>query len=97
MIQALKDSKIINNATPSAFFEGVLSDISVGTQSTQHSMENYGNISNTIVNQIMSVSGVYEDEESMDLLKFRNAYNLSAQMISVMTEIYDRLILETGV
>lgn len=97
MIQALKDSKIINNATPSAFFEGVLSDISVGTQSTQHSMENYGNISNTIVNQRMSVSGVDEDEESMDLLKFRNAYNLSAQMISVMTEIYDRLILETGV
>ncbi len=29
----------------------------------------------------------------MDLIKFQNAYNLSSKMISVMAEIYDRLIL----
>ena len=33
----------------------------------------------------------------MDLIKFQNAYNLSSKMVSVMAEIYDRLILETGV
>jgi len=45
----------------------------------------------------MSISGVDEDEEALDLVKFQNAYNLSSKMISVLTEIYDRLILETGV
>ena len=55
------------------------------------------NIADTIENQRMSISGVDEDEEALDLIKFQNAYNLSSKMISVMAEIYDRLILQTGV
>lgn len=97
MLEDLKSSKVINNATPFAFFEGVLSDIAVETQSAEDSMNNHGNIANTIINQRLSVSGVDEDEEAINLIKFQNAYNLSSKMISVMTEIYDRLILETGV
>ena len=38
-----------------------------------------------------------EDEEALDLIKFQNAYNLSSKMISVMAEVYDKLIEETGV
>ena len=37
------------------------------------------------------------DEEAMNLVKYQNAYNLSAKMIQVFKEIYDRLIRETGV
>ena len=33
----------------------------------------------------------------MDLVKFQNAYNLASKVISVMTEMYDQLILNTGV
>ena len=40
---------------------------------------------------------VDEDEEALDLVKFQNAYNLASKMVSVMAEMYDRLILETGV
>ena len=58
---------------------------------------NYTNIQSVIVNQRLSVSGVDSDEEALNLVKYQNAYNLSAKMIQVMTEIYDRLILETGV
>ena len=47
--------------------------------------------------QRQSVSGVDEDEEALDLVKFQNAYNLASKMIQTLTEIYDRLILETGV
>ena len=39
----------------------------------------------------------YNDEEALNLVKFQEAYNLSAKMIQVFTEIYDRLILNTGV
>ena len=42
-------------------------------------------------------TGVDEDEEALDLIKFQNAYNLSSKMISVMAEVYDKLIEETGV
>ena len=44
-----------------------------------------------------SISGVDNDEEAVNLVKYQNAYNLSSKMIQVLTEIYDRLILETGV
>ena len=42
-------------------------------------------------------AGVDEDEEALDLMKFQNAYNLASKCISVFSEIYDRLILNTGV
>ena len=51
----------------------------------------------SIKTQRMSVSGVDEDEEAMNLIKFQNAYNMSSRMVQCMSEIYNRLILETGV
>ena len=60
-------------------------------------MENRSNLSTSIVNQRLSVSGVDEDEESMDLMRFQQAYNLCSKVISVMNECYDRLITQTGV
>ena len=79
------------------FLQCMISDISVDTQEANIFCENYSNISNAIDTQRTSISGVDEDEEALDLVKFQNAYNLSSKMISVLTEIYDRLILETGV
>ena len=41
--------------------------------------------------------GVDQDEEGMDLMRFQEAYKLNAKVMSVMNEIYDRLINGTGV
>lgn len=97
MFKAMKEHRIINDATPAQYFEALLSDISVGAQSAKTNMENYANIGTTITNQRLSISGVDEDEEGMDLIKFQHAYNLSSKVISVLTEVYDKLILDTGV
>ena len=40
--------------------------------------KNYQNVASAIDTQRMSISGVDEDEEAMDLIKFQNAYNLSS-------------------
>ena len=40
---------------------------------------------------------VDDDEEALDLVKFQHAYELNSKVIQTMTEIYDRLILNTGV
>jgi flagellar hook-associated protein 1 FlgK len=45
----------------------------------------------------MSISGVDEDEEAVDLVRYKEAYNLSSKVISVMQQIYNKLIEETGV
>lgn len=60
-------------------------------------MQAFKDISATIDNQRISISGVDEDEEAVNLVKYQNGYNLASKMIQTLTEIYDRLILETGV
>jgi flagellar hook-associated protein 1 FlgK len=38
-----------------------------------------------------------EESEAMNLAKYQEAYSLSAKIISVMNEIYDKLINEMGI
>ena len=95
---ALKDSKqLYRGSSASGFLQCMISDISVDTQETELFCSNHQNIGNTITNQRLSVSGVDEDEEALDLVKFQNAYNLAAKMISTMSEMYEQLILNTAI
>ena len=89
--------KLYRGGTADGFLLCLISDISIDTQESEIFAKNFQNIGKTIENQRASVSGVDEDEEALDLIKFQNAYNLSSKMVSVMSEIYDRLILQTGV
>lgn len=86
-----------NGGTAGEFLECIITDISIDTQTATTMSLKYDNIGKTIEQQRMSISGVDNDEEALNLVKYQNAYNLSAKMMSIMTEIYDRLILETGV
>lgn len=92
-----KDVNIFRGDDASAFLETLLSDISVDTEKTQIFQKTYSNLETAIGNQRMSVSGVDEDEEALNLIKFQNAYNLASKVISVMSQMYDKLINETGV
>lgn len=97
-LQTLKsDVTVFRGNSADSFLKCLISDISISTQESDIFYTNYSNISDTIINQRLSVSGVDEDEEALDLVKFQNAYNLSSRMIQTLTEIYDRLILQTGV
>ena len=89
--------KIYRNSYASDFLKCMYNDVSVDKQEASTFNDNYANISETITSQRLSISGVDEDEEALDLVKFQNAYNLSSQMVQVMTEMYDQLILQTGV
>lgn len=79
------------------FLEWMLADVSLNTERAKTFHSNAETMSSSIDNQRISISGVDHDEETVNLVKFQNAYNLSSKMIQVLTEIYDRLILETGV
>lgn len=88
---------VFRNCSASSFLQCIISDISVDTQAAETFYTNYQNVVDSIITQRTSVSGVDEDEEALDLVKFQNAYNLSSKMIQTLSEMYDRLILETGV
>lgn len=97
MLKLKSDTELYRGGGADDFLECMYSDISVDSQKSKIFQKNYSNISNAIDKQRMSVSGVDKDEEAIDLVKFQNAYNLSSKMVSVLAEIYDKLINETGV
>lgn len=79
------------------FLECVLSDSMLNTKNANTFYSTYLSLETNIDNQRTSISGVDEDEEAVSLVKYQNSYTLASKMISVLTEIYDRLILQTGV
>ena len=79
------------------FLQTIYADITVDTQECSVFKSNFENVMKAIQTQRDSVSAVDEDEEAMDLVKFQNAYNLASKVISTMAEMYDQLILNTGV
>lgn len=79
------------------FLQCVLSDVALNAGKANTFCTNYKNIAGSIDNQRISISGVDEDEEAVNLVKYQNSFNLASKMIQTLTEVYDRLILETGV
>ncbi len=92
-----KDVKMFRGGGADEFLKCLITDNSVDTQKSEMFLKNYSNISNSIEERRMSISAVDEDEEALDMLKFQNSYNLASRMIQTFSEIYNRLILETGV
>lgn len=92
-----KDVFSFRGGSSSEFLQSVLSDAALNAARANSSVKYYSTMNNVINNQRISVFGVDSDEEAVSLVKYRNAYNLASKMIQTFTEIYDRLILETGV
>ena len=92
-----EDVMSFRGADASEFLQNILADISLNAQSANVFSQSFNDISTTIDIQRISISGVDEDEEAVNLVKYQNGYNLASKMIQTLTEIYDRLILETGV
>ncbi len=94
----VKDNKMLfEQGAPDGFYQTLVAEIGIDTNKADTFSNSQNNIIDTIKNQRLSISGVDLDEEAMNLVRFQNAYNLSAKAVSVMDEIYDRLINYMGV
>lgn len=97
MLKLKSDVKMFRGGPADQFLKCLINDNSVDTEKAETFLKNYSNISESILQKRMSISAVDEDEEALDMLKFRESYNLACKMIQTLSEMYDRLILETGV
>ena len=99
LIKMTSDKSMMNfrGASASEFLTCVLSDVALNANNANSFYGNFCNVGKTIDNQRISISGVDTDEEAVSLVKYQNAYTLASKMIQTLTEVYDRLILETGV
>jgi len=97
MLNLESKTVIYRGSSADQFLQCILSDITVDAQESEIFYKNHKAIGESIQNQRLSISGVDEDEEALDLVKFQNCYNLASKTIQILSEMYERLILETGV
>jgi len=97
LIQLKSDVTMFKQGDPASFLQTLVGEIGVDTKAALEFAKSQENIVSTVTNQRLSVAGVDIDEEAMNLAKYQEAYSLSAKVISVMNEIYDKLINEMGV
>ena len=92
-----KYEKTYESGTSEEALAAIITELSIDSKKAQDRERNYSNFKNLIDNQRLSVMGVDSDEESMNLVKYQEAYDLSSKVIQIMSEVYDKLINETGV
>lgn len=97
MMKLQRDVVMYRGSGGDQFLATIISDVTVDTEESSLLSDNYTTISNIVDKQRTSISGVDEDEEALDLVKFQNAYNLCSKVVQIMSEMFDRLITQTGV
>ena len=97
LIALKSDVTMFKQGRPDAFLQSLVGVMGIDAKAAKNLSESQTNIIKAIDNQRMSISGVDSDEEAMDLVKFKSAYDLNSKVISIMNQIYDKLINETGI
>lgn len=97
MIFGMTDQSMFQQGTVSQYLQSSTTNLAVDIAKMQVFMNNQDDIKYTIDNQRQSVSGVDQNEEASDLVKYQNLYGLASKVISILNEVYDKLINQTGV
>lgn len=97
VIYGLNDQNMFSQGTVSQFLQSVTTSLAVDISKFDSFAANMDEVTNVINNQRKSISSVDSNEEAASLVVFQNGYNLASKVISVMNEVYNKLINETGV
>ncbi|WP_042250318.1 flagellar basal body rod C-terminal domain-containing protein [Nitrospina gracilis] len=73
------------------FYSGLLNNVGSGSRSAQTLAQQQEGIKLQLDIRRESVSGVSIDEEMINLIKFQQAFQASARMISIVDEMFDIL------
>jgi len=91
------DETMFKQGTPDMFLQKLTTDSGTDAKKATTFTKSQENVLKAVDSQRMSVSSVDQDEESLDLVKFQNAYNLNSKVIQTMNQIYDTLINGLGI
>lgn len=96
IMYGLTDMKMFQQGSISQYMQAVTTNLAVDISKMSAFANNQDDIKYIISNQRLSISGVDSNEEASDLVKFENLYNLASKVISVLNEVYNKLINDTG-
>ena len=97
LVALQNDQNIFKQGTPTAFLKIMTATVGVDSNKIVAATTNSENIQKAIENRRLSVMGVDEDEEGQNLIITQNLLNAQYRVISVMNEVLDKLINQTGV
>ncbi|MDP5275882.1 flagellar hook-associated protein FlgK [Chengkuizengella axinellae] len=87
---------VLSNGTFDEFFRSMIGQLGVQSQEASRQVDNQEVLVQQVEINRLSVSGVSLDEELADMLKFEQAYNASARMLTTIDELLNKLINGTG-
>lgn len=74
------------------FYQNIIAQVGVNSQQATRLKDNSDVIIQQVDNRRQSISGVSIDEETANMIKFQQAYNAAARVVSVMDECLDKII-----
>ena len=91
------DNSMFNQGTPDAFLHTLISSVGIDGKQAKSMAEGQSKIIVAIDNRREAVSGVDKDEETADLVKYRELLFTQYKVVSIMDEVIDKLINGTAV
>ncbi|MCL6570279.1 MAG: flagellar hook-associated protein FlgK [Bacillus sp. (in: Bacteria)] len=79
-------------STVGDYYRNIIGQLGVDSQEAGRMFNNSELIVNQVENHRQSVSGVSLDEEMSNMIKFQQAYNAAARMVTTMDECLDKII-----
>ena len=93
---ALRDKVLFDGATLSDGFAGAMAQVGTRTQSALFAANLSTAIADNLEQDRTGISGVNLDEEAARLLQYQQAYQASAKMLSIASNIFDTLMQSVG-
>ncbi|WP_262173795.1 flagellar hook-associated protein FlgK [Saccharococcus sp. Marseille-Q5394] len=87
----------LGGSTIQTYYSGVIGELGVNGQQAERLTFNTTTLLGAVSHRRDSISSVSLDEEMTDMIKFQQAYNASARMITVVDETLDKIINGMGV
>jgi flagellar hook-associated protein 1 FlgK len=87
----------LTGGTFNEFINAYIGQLGVQGQEAKRQVENQTLLVNQVDARRQSVSGVSTDEEMANMIKFQQAYNAAARMITTVDEMLDKVINGMGI
>lgn len=88
---------VVPSGTIEDYFQSLIGQLGVQSQEAARMETNQGAMVQQIDNQRQSVSGVSIDEEMANLIKYQQAYNAAARVVTMIDSLLERVINGMGV
>jgi len=90
-------TSLFNEGEVGNYLQAVIGEIGVDAKQAANFQDNYNDITMAVNNQRLSVMGVSLDEEVSNMVKYQQAYNAAAKLISIIDAVYNTTINGLGI